>query len=165
MVWPRQKDARGENTKINYGMNARVEKKKWTSEMNVDGRSTSSHDNKKFRKRSKEKRRGMAFGLWETATVVIELDRQILIIKSLYIFRALLAHPPNYTASRSTTYFEQYVNKGFLCCRHVRIYISRHTHKKIRNLIDVHSNRRILSHPAMTNLRFVQAGRNRFASV
>jgi hypothetical protein len=28
MVWPRQKDARGENTKINYGMDTREEKKK-----------------------------------------------------------------------------------------------------------------------------------------
>jgi hypothetical protein len=36
VVWPRQKDARGE-------------KKKRTSKKNVDGRSTSSHDNKKFR--------------------------------------------------------------------------------------------------------------------
>jgi hypothetical protein len=30
MVWPRQKDARGENTKINYGMDTRVETKKRT---------------------------------------------------------------------------------------------------------------------------------------
>jgi hypothetical protein len=28
MVWPLQKDARGENTKINYGMDTRAEKKK-----------------------------------------------------------------------------------------------------------------------------------------
>jgi hypothetical protein len=26
MVWPRQEDARGENTKINYGINTRGEK-------------------------------------------------------------------------------------------------------------------------------------------
>jgi hypothetical protein len=31
MVWPRQKDARGENTKINYGMDTRGVKKKRTS--------------------------------------------------------------------------------------------------------------------------------------
>jgi hypothetical protein len=37
------------------------EKKKRTSKKNVDGRSTRSHDNKKFRKRSMEKQRGMAF--------------------------------------------------------------------------------------------------------
>jgi hypothetical protein len=41
----------------------------------MDGRSTNSHDSEKFRARSMEKQRGMAFGLWETATVVIELDR------------------------------------------------------------------------------------------
>jgi len=33
---------------------------------NVDGRSTSSHENKKFRTRSMEKQRGMAFGFWKT---------------------------------------------------------------------------------------------------
>jgi hypothetical protein len=31
-----------------------------------DGRSTSSHDNKKFRTRSMEKQRRMAFGFWKT---------------------------------------------------------------------------------------------------
>jgi hypothetical protein len=41
----------------------------------VDGRSTSSHDNKKFRTRSVEKQGGMAFGLWKTATAVIKPDR------------------------------------------------------------------------------------------
>jgi len=41
----------------------------------VDGRSTSSHDNKKFRTRSVEKQRGMAFGFWKTVTVVIKPDR------------------------------------------------------------------------------------------
>ena len=39
---------------------------------NVDGRSTSSHDNKRFRTRSMEKQRGMAFGLRKTATAVIK---------------------------------------------------------------------------------------------
>jgi hypothetical protein len=43
MVWSRQKDAREENTKINYGMDTTGEKK------SVNGRSTSSHENKKFR--------------------------------------------------------------------------------------------------------------------
>jgi len=37
------------------------EKKKVTSKKNVDGRSTSSHDNKKCRKRSMEKQRN---GVW-----------------------------------------------------------------------------------------------------
>jgi hypothetical protein len=41
----------------------------------MDGRRTSGHDREKFRTRSMEKQRGMAFGLWETATAVIELDR------------------------------------------------------------------------------------------
>ena len=37
---------------------------------NVDGRSTSSHDNKKFRTGSVEIQRGMASGLQKTATAV-----------------------------------------------------------------------------------------------
>jgi len=37
---------------------------------NVDGRSTNSHGNKKFRTRSMEKQRGMAFGFRATATAV-----------------------------------------------------------------------------------------------
>jgi hypothetical protein len=44
MVWPYQKNVRGKNTKINYGMDTGGEKKKRTSKINVDGRSTSSHD-------------------------------------------------------------------------------------------------------------------------
>ena len=39
MVWPRQKDARGENTEINYGLDTAGEKEKRTSKKNVDGRS------------------------------------------------------------------------------------------------------------------------------
>jgi len=35
MVWPRQKDARGENTKINYGLDTKGEKEKRTSKKNV----------------------------------------------------------------------------------------------------------------------------------
>jgi hypothetical protein len=73
-VWPRQKDAREENTKINYGMDTAGEKEERTSERNVDRRSTSSHDNKKFGTRSMEKQRGMAFGFRKTATAVIKLD-------------------------------------------------------------------------------------------
>ena len=42
MVWPRQKDARGENIKISYGLDTTGEKEKRTSEKNVDVRSTSS---------------------------------------------------------------------------------------------------------------------------
>jgi hypothetical protein len=43
IVWPRQKDAGGENTKMNYGMDTAGEKEKRTSKKNVDGRSKSSH--------------------------------------------------------------------------------------------------------------------------
>ena len=70
MVWPRQKDARGENAKINYGLDTAGEKKKRTSKKKVEGRSTSGHDNKKFRTRSVEKQRGMAFGFRKAATAV-----------------------------------------------------------------------------------------------
>jgi hypothetical protein len=51
------------------------EKKKWTPKKNVDGRSTSSHDNKKFRTRSMAKQGGMAFGFRKTATAVIKRDK------------------------------------------------------------------------------------------
>ena len=70
MVWPCQKDARVENTKINYGMDTTGEKEKRTFKKNMDGRSTSSHDNKKLRTRSMEKERGMAFGFRKKATAV-----------------------------------------------------------------------------------------------
>jgi hypothetical protein len=70
IVWPRQKDARGENTKINYGMDTRGEMEKRMSTTNVDGRNTISHDNKKLRTRSMEKQRGMAFGFRKMATGV-----------------------------------------------------------------------------------------------
>ena len=68
IVRPRQKD--GENIKINYGMDTTGEKEKRTSKKNVDGKSTSSHDNKKLRTRSMEKQRGMVFGFQKMATAV-----------------------------------------------------------------------------------------------
>ena len=78
MVWPRQEDARGENTKIDYGLDTTGEKEKRTSKKNVYGRSTSSHDNKKFRSRSMEKQRGKAFGFRKTATAFKNrVDRSI----------------------------------------------------------------------------------------
>ena len=49
-------------------------RKKKTSKKNVDGRSISSHNNKKFRNRSMEKQREMAFGFQKMATVVIKQD-------------------------------------------------------------------------------------------
>ena len=51
-------------------MDTTGEKAKRTSKEKMDGRSTSSHDNKKFRTKSMEKRRGMAFGFRKTATAV-----------------------------------------------------------------------------------------------
>ena len=69
-LWPRQKDARGENTKINYGMNTMGEKENRTSKKNVDGRNKSSRDNERFRTRSMDKQRGMTFGFRKTATTV-----------------------------------------------------------------------------------------------
>jgi hypothetical protein len=60
---------------MNYGMDTTGEKKKWTSGKNVDGMSTSSHDNEKFRSRSMEKEGGMAFGFRKTATAAIKPDR------------------------------------------------------------------------------------------
>ena len=67
----------GENTKINYGLDTTGEKENRTSKKNVDGRSTSSHDNKKFRTRSMEKQRGMAFGFRKLVTAVKKPDRQM----------------------------------------------------------------------------------------
>jgi hypothetical protein len=67
--------AGGENNKINYGMDTTGEKEKKTSKTNVDGRSTSSHDNKKFRTRAMETKGGMAFGFQKTTTAVIKPDR------------------------------------------------------------------------------------------
>ena len=74
MVWPRQKDARGENTKIKCGLDTAGEKEKRTSKKNVDG-----HDNKKFRTRSMEKQRGIAFGFRKTVTAVKKRDIYIYI--------------------------------------------------------------------------------------
>ena len=48
-----------------YGMDTMGEKEKRMPEENVDGRSTSSHDNKKFRTGSMEKQTGMTFGFPE----------------------------------------------------------------------------------------------------
>ena len=50
------------------------------SKQKEDGRSTSSHGNKKIRTRSMEKQRGMAFGFRKTATTVkkTRIDRKTL---------------------------------------------------------------------------------------
>jgi len=46
------------------------EKEKRTSRINVNERSTSSHDNGKFRSKSMEKQREMVIGFRKTATAV-----------------------------------------------------------------------------------------------
>ena len=56
-------------------MDTTGEKKKRTSKKNVEGRSTSSRDNTKFRTRPMEKQGGMAFGFQKTATAVIKPHR------------------------------------------------------------------------------------------
>jgi hypothetical protein len=56
-------------------MDTTGEKGKWTSKKNVNGKSTSSHDDKKFRTRSMETEGGMAFGFRKTAKAVIKPDR------------------------------------------------------------------------------------------
>jgi len=74
------KGARRENTEINYGLNTAGEKEKRMPKKNVDGRSTSSHDNKKFRIRTMEKQRGIAFGFQKMATAVKktgQIDRNV----------------------------------------------------------------------------------------
>jgi len=56
-------------------VDTRGEKEKRTSKKNMDGRCTSSHDNKTFRSRSVVKQKGMAFGFWKTATAVTRPER------------------------------------------------------------------------------------------
>ena len=56
-------------------MDTRGKKKKRTSKKNVDGRCTSSHENKKFRRRSVAKQKGMVFGFRKTATAVTRPER------------------------------------------------------------------------------------------
>jgi Tfp pilus assembly pilus retraction ATPase PilT len=51
------------------------ERRKRGRPKNVHGRSTNSHDSKKFRTRSVEKQGGMAFGFRKTETVAIKPDR------------------------------------------------------------------------------------------
>jgi hypothetical protein len=61
--------------KINYGVDTRGKKKKWTSRKNVDGRCTSSHENKIFRSRLMVKQKGIVFGFRKTATAVTRPER------------------------------------------------------------------------------------------
>jgi hypothetical protein len=58
-----------------YGVDTKGKKKKRTSKKNVDGRCTSSHENKIFRSRSVVKQKGMVFGIQKTATAVTRPER------------------------------------------------------------------------------------------
>ena len=71
-------------------MDTTGQKEKRMSKKNVDGRSTSSHDNKKFRTRSAGKQKGMAFGFRKTATAVIKPDKYIDILLITDMFRSIL---------------------------------------------------------------------------
>ena len=61
--------------KLIYGVDTRGKKKKRTSKKNVDGRCTSSHENKTFRSRLVIKQKGMVFGFRNTATAVTSPER------------------------------------------------------------------------------------------
>ena len=61
--------------RVNYGVDTRGKKKKRTSKKNVDGRCTSSHENKTFRSRLVVKQKGMVFGFRKTATAVTRPER------------------------------------------------------------------------------------------
>jgi hypothetical protein len=56
-------------------VDTREKKKKRKSKKNVDGRCTSSHENKTFRSRSVVKQKGMVFGFQKTATAVTRSER------------------------------------------------------------------------------------------
>jgi hypothetical protein len=77
------------------------EKKKSTSKKIVDGRSTSSHDSKKFRTRSMEKQGGIAFGYRKTASAVIKPDGNSSVTCTRKCYTCLL---------RNNSFFE-YVSK------------------------------------------------------
>jgi len=60
---------------LNIQIKIIVKQKKRTSKKNVDGRCTSSHENKAFRSRSVVKQKGMLFGFRKTATAVTRPER------------------------------------------------------------------------------------------
>ena len=57
------------------GVDTRGKKKKRTSKKNMDGRCTSSHENKTYRRRSVAKQKGRVFGFRKTATAVTRPER------------------------------------------------------------------------------------------
>jgi hypothetical protein len=56
-------------------VDTRGKKKKRTSKKNVDGRCTSSHENKTFGSIPVVKQKGMVFGFQKTATAIIRPER------------------------------------------------------------------------------------------
>jgi hypothetical protein len=65
-----KKDARGETTKINYGVDTRGEKKKRTSKKTwMEGVQAAMETTS--RSGSVVKQKGMVFGFWKTATAVV----------------------------------------------------------------------------------------------
>jgi hypothetical protein len=56
-------------------VDTRGEKKKRTPKKNVDGRGTSSHENKTFRNRPVVKQEGLVFGFQKTAAAVARPER------------------------------------------------------------------------------------------
>ena len=75
VVWTRQKDARGQTTRTNYGMDTTGEKEKRTSEKNVDGRSTSSHDIQRPRTGAMENREEWRLGSGRRRQLLNKPDR------------------------------------------------------------------------------------------
>jgi hypothetical protein len=74
MVWPRQKDDRGENTKINYGMDTRERRKKGSPRKTwMEG--VQAAMTTRNLKPAQWRKRGMAFGFRKTATAVKNPDR------------------------------------------------------------------------------------------
>jgi hypothetical protein len=56
-------------------VDTRGKKKKRTSKKNMNGRCTSSHENKTFRRKSVVKQKGVVFGFRKMATAVIRPEK------------------------------------------------------------------------------------------
>jgi hypothetical protein len=74
MVRSRQKNATGENIKINYGMYTTGRNKKVDSKKNAVVRSSSNQFNKKLKTKSIDKQERMAFVFRNTAKALIKPD-------------------------------------------------------------------------------------------
>ena len=74
MVWPRQKDSRGENTKINYGLDTTGEKEKRTSKKKEWMEGVQAAMTTRNLEPDQWRNRGMAFSFRKTATAVKKAD-------------------------------------------------------------------------------------------